>query len=203
MGEFKAGTWIILLSMYFFLLFLIVYSSVNAAAALDVDSGDAQFRDPGFLTAENDPSGRGLTCSGISSHLCTRISGETDCLSIDGCSFVSGLCVGRHTLECYNLSDYAGVGFYENLTVNDMCSILESDCTLASYTGSFQNSVDPSKAFDWSTVRNSLGIMTGISATGVNIGMPGAFRFIFYFLFFWIPLFALVYSVYMALPFLH
>lgn len=47
MGEFKAGQWIVVLLVYFFLLFLIISQVVSAALHYDVET-TAQFNDPGF-----------------------------------------------------------------------------------------------------------------------------------------------------------
>jgi len=53
------------------------------------------------------------------------------------------------------------------------------------------------------SVKTSLAVITGISASDVSIGLPAAFIYIFSFLFFWIEFFMLLWSIYMAIPFFH
>lgn len=54
-----------------------------------------------------------------------------------------------------------------------------------------------------SNVMSTIGIMTGFSTTTSNLGVPAGWAFAFSFLFFYVPFFMLLWSVYMALPFLH
>lgn len=54
-----------------------------------------------------------------------------------------------------------------------------------------------------SSIMTSLKIMTGINAGSVSIGIPTGWKWLFSFLFFWIPFFALLWAIYMAIPFFH
>lgn len=192
MGEFKSGLWIIGLSLYFFCFFLIVFSTVNAAAKFeDVDVSGISYNDPGFYTAANDPLSQGGRCRGSGHRYCAKAAGDNfSCESIPGCQWLATFCSGL-------VIDSRG---YDCVDVNDtLCELV--GCTLTDFSaGGVPASIDPTAKFDWSTVKNTIGIMTGFSA---NIGMPGAFVFIYSFLFFWIELFALLWAIYMALPFLH
>ena len=55
----------------------------------------------------------------------------------------------------------------------------------------------------WSSFWDTISFMTGIGAEDVEIGLPGAYQYIFSFLFFWIELVMLIWAGWMALPFFH
>jgi len=73
------------------------------------------------------------------------------------------------------------------------------------YNGSIgTDSIDytkPTKAY--SAFKTTIPVITGIQSGNVKIGMPPAFRWIFSFIFFWIPLFMMLWAIYMAIPFFH
>lgn len=72
------------------------------------------------------------------------------------------------------------------------------------FNGSASGIIDfdrPTTAY--SSFKTTLSVMTGISSGDVRIGMPKAFRYIFSFIFFWIPIFMMIWSLYMAIPILH
>ena len=192
MGEFQSGKWVIGLSIYFFIFFLILYSTINAAAEIGVDH-DLSVSDPGFQT-DITPYTSG-TCTGniglLDSFWCTRIpniqSNET-CTLISGCSWDGEVCVGSINL------------------VTDCDSYNQTYCELLEPNGCVWNededsSVDPTDAISpVSGLTESIKFLFGFNA---RLGMPGAYQFIISFFFFWIPFMALLWSLYMSLPFLH
>ena len=187
MGEFKSGLWIAGLSIYFFLFFLIVTSVISGSAEMGIDPGDISTTgDPGFESDDNQFSGINSECSGSITTYCihTNADDNDSCSVLTGCSWSGTFCVGTHAYTC------------EAITNQSYCSLL--DCT---WTGSrAPTSIDPNEEYDWSTMRDTIGIMTGFRA---DIGIPSWANWIFSFLFFWIPFLLLVWSIYMALPFLH
>lgn len=48
MGQFKSGTWIIILLIYFFGLFVVVNQVISASNYYSIDDNDIMFNDPGF-----------------------------------------------------------------------------------------------------------------------------------------------------------
>ena len=62
MGEFKSGKWIVILSLYFFMYFIIVFSLVQGAQSVGNDL-NINYQDPGFQTLA-DPFETGGYCTG-------------------------------------------------------------------------------------------------------------------------------------------
>jgi len=57
MGEFNAGVWIVSLSLYFVILFLIVNASLNMALEYGIDDDDISAEDTGFFSADGTGAG--------------------------------------------------------------------------------------------------------------------------------------------------
>lgn len=190
MGEFNAGKWIIGLCVYFFVFFVVVMGVINGLTSMGESTGGLSVNDPGFETASNQFTNLGNGCTGLpSGPTCDFIVGATPdvCALVPGCSYNATyeVCQGDHNVTaCGSVADDAA------------CVVL--GCTLV--TGTFPSQTSNSDDFDWSTIRDSLGLMTGFSA---NVALPGGFQFMFSFVFFYLPFFALLWAVYMALPFIH
>lgn len=60
-----------------------------------------------------------------------------------------------------------------------------------------------SQGYSIDTVYDTLGVLSGFGAGKVGLGVPVGYVWIFSFIFFYIPLFMLLWSIYMALPVLH
>ena len=192
MGEFSSGKWIIGLGLYFFFMFVLVFSVVNASNELGIQT-TAFARDPGFQSLENDPTTQGNACSGTPFYLCSDIGITTEalCLSFSGCSFdnSSATCSGVLTEIC------------SAETNQGRCNAM--GCTWTDFTSDGATSTQLDDSFDWSAVKDTVGFLSGFGSGGISLGIPGSFRWIFAFLFFWIPGFALLWAIYMAIPFLH
>lgn len=194
MGEFKAGTWVTLLSLYFFGFFLVIFSFTNAAMLYeDTDISGISVTDPGFQTLGNAPEDQGDACTGTPHFACTQLFGlsettnDSACNGVSGCLFVGSTCTGVIQETC------------APITNQSFCQHV--GCTFTSFTtNTGPSSVAISDSVDWSSVKNTIGIMTGFNAT---LGAPALFAFIFSFLFFWIPFFMLAWAIYMGLPFVH
>lgn len=129
MGDFKAGTWIISLAVYFFFLFLIVTAIINASITLGFDTAGINVDEPSFLSDDTNPDGRGLN--------------------------------------------------YRNATI------------------------DSGTTANMGSIFDSLGFLTGFGAHSVDYGIPSGWVYVFALILFWIPFFMLLWSIYMALPFMH
>lgn len=54
MGKFKAGTWIIILFIYFFTLFIAVNQIVSASNHYNIETDNIRYADPGFENFNSD-----------------------------------------------------------------------------------------------------------------------------------------------------
>lgn len=191
MGEFGAGKWLIGMSIYFFLFYVVITATLQGHAIMGTDPGNINVQDPGFENAQNQFASLGNECVGLPSGFidCTFIRHASDgvCGQIPGCSFNSTfeLCEGKH-----NISSCSQV------TNATQCQTL--GCTVVEDI--FPTQMDLASSFDWTTIRRTFGIMTGFSAT---IDVPPAFHWIFSFMFFWIPFSIFLYALYMVIPFIH
>ena len=189
MGEFKSGTWILGLLIYFFLIFIAVNQTVIASNHYGI-STTARFNDPGFSSQE--VFGTGGICSGTITEYCKDTNGVTNdtCILIFGCIWddTRDLCISGHNFQCREATNFS------------FCSLLDCVWT-ASEDLPDQASMEDTGSI--SNIKTTLSIITGISAGNVNIGIPSAFIYIFSFLFFWIEFFMLMWALYMALPFFH
>jgi len=189
LGEFKSGTWILGLLIYFFLIFIAVNQTVIASNHYGI-STTARFSDPGFSSQE--VFGTGGICSGTITEYCKDTNGVTNdtCTQIFGCIWddTRNLCISGHNFQCREATNFS------------FCSLL--DCVWTS-TEDLPDQASIEDTGSISNIKATLSIITGISAGNVNIGIPPAYIYIFAFLFFWIEFFMLLWALYMALPFFH
>lgn len=208
MGEFRAGLWITGITLYFFVFFLIVFTSINTGNFYDVDTSDVNYHDPGFQNAGNDPLLQGSKCTGSIPWSCvqTRAASNVSCTNITGCQWDSSNQLCDDKFYIFGSALVNGEGScegdtdYQKSHHNDsgFCTLL--GCTWTDYTSSSETNTNLASNFDWSATKATIGVMSGFNA---DIGIPSAFQFIFSFLFFWIPTFMLIWAIYMALPWLH
>lgn len=193
MGEFHAGRWIVGLLLYFFAFFLIVYSFVNAAPTYDLDTTGISVSDPGFSSSLNQPFAQQGECKGRPFYFCSSpgFDNETQCNQFSGCYWDDGFFSGP---SCH------GVAEFSCSDISNETTCLVWDCTWSDFTNIGNGQVRPDSGFDWSAVKDTMLIMSGFDA---SIGVPASVAFITGFLFFWLPFFMLLWSIYMALPFLH
>jgi hypothetical protein len=78
MGEFSSGRWIVGLSIYFFAVFILIYSTLGAADYYDTDIGSVAVNDPGFMSANNLPWAQGAECTGYVYTFCTGMEIESE-----------------------------------------------------------------------------------------------------------------------------
>ena len=194
MGQFNSGVWISGLLIYFFTFFLIVFSFVNAANSVGLDTSGIQFDDPGFIRGDPLTNNVG-TCTGVLSGACSEIpfpsSDQCETASLF-CSFSqqNDICTGFHFVT--DCSNPPGPG---TLNISQCTAI---GCIFV--TEDVIDSIDPNKQASIGSIKNTLALMTGFSA---EIGLPGSIRFIYSFFMFWLPFFMLLFSMYMALPYIH
>jgi len=191
MGQFESGKWIIGTILYFFAFFILMMGVTNAAVNYNISTANINYKDPGFYNSNNDPLKQGGLCSGDINFFCGTLAlvDNVSCEAV-GCQW------DTTNLFCYGIAATSECGVISNST---FCGLL--GCTWTSYIEGGQPAVvNPSESFDWSGVRNTIGVMTGFTA---NIGMPAAWAFLFSFIFFWIPFFILLWASYMALPWVH
>jgi hypothetical protein len=206
MGEFSSGRWIVGLSLYFFTFFLIVYSFLGGAEAMNasetttpkIDTTGIYADEPGFSSLNNQPYLQYGECTGRPNYFCSSI-GFDDNLSCSlpaypGCYWHTNIlgeegCVGVFEGICEDYSD------------DRNCTMV--GCTWSNYTstGAAQVQGVTNTGFDWSSIKDTIGVMAG--GMNADIGLPWRWAFVGSFLFFWLPFFMLSWSIYMALPFLH
>jgi len=194
MVEFSAGKWIIGLLLYFFCFYLVVWSTVATTIELDVETGVNSVKDPGFQKL-SDPFSTGGFCSGTPEFGCGHISDNVSCEYIRGCNWndFSSIC-------------YGNVGDPVSGLALSICSpsINQTYCKLAgcawtTYSSYGDESYSAKSVVSNSPFRATIAIMTGF---GVDIGLPVWVNFIYSFLFFWVPFVMLLWSLYVAIPFI-
>ena len=197
MGQFQSGKWLLLLSIYFFAMFLIVTYTINAAESLGLQTG----------TIDYSPDTEG-NINELRENYCSdpeRTAGY--CLML-----VNSENRNNNTIQlfpaCYcdpsssECSQWLGKGDY-------LCGDFnETQCNLAQYCEwvgekGIIESVNLDDRVSMSNFVQAFSFITSINAGNVDLGIPLAFNYIFSFIFFWIPAIMFLWSLYMALPFVH
>lgn len=196
MGQFSAGRWVVGLVLYFIMFFAVVFTFSNGAQSMGRPITGVAVADPGFSTPSNQPFAQQNTCSGTPYYFCssTKIDNDTLCNGIPGCYFnfnpifqTTPYCAGVITTAC------------ERFVNQGNCTLV--GCTWTDFTSpQGSGTVAITTTFDWSAVKNTILIMSGFQAT---IGIPLIALFIVNVFLFWIPFFMLLWSLYMALPFIN
>lgn len=208
MGEFQSGPWIIALSLYFFAFFLIVFSAMNVFIWVNGTTGGLSVQDPGFQTLGNHPFAQNNACSGSPYHFCKSfLYDEPSCNAFPGCSwnnndsfsfiFFSGPgCAGSPAINC------------SQITNRTTCE--NTGCTYSTFNGIGDTSTGGLDITDLSMIRNTFTFYDKIKATVIfmatfnaSFSVPGIIAFIVSFILFWLPLMALLFAIYMALPVIH
>lgn len=194
MGEFSSGRWILGLSIYFFGFFCVVFFIMNAQAEAGVTSDTLSVTDPGFQSVGNIPYAQTGSCTGKPFYLCRSMGIDNDsiCDLYLGCYWSNGIFTEPHCAGVFEDSDCGDETDQGNCTL--------TGCTWTDFTGLGGSTISASSSFDWSSVKDSIGFMTGFNAT---LGAPSIIQFVISFFFFWLPFFMLLWSIYMAIPFLH
>lgn len=68
--------------------------------------------------------------------------------------------------------------------------------------GSIADSVSASDNFNWKNIKDTFSFMLGFGI-GSDLGVPSFIAWAFSFVFFYLPFMILLFSIYMALPFMH
>ena len=192
MGEFQAGTWIVRLLLYFFVLFITVNYFVQASIDYGVNNNNVRFDDPGFGQSPVNIRGQ-CTGSDISQNIgfcsLTLAKDNVSCNALPSCTWdvLNQVCNGFSLTSCLSLQN-------------------ETVCRLARCTW---NALDvPTQASlgdraSVSSIRTTINFITGIDAAQVKIGLDNRFIYIFSFIFFWIPFIMLALAFWYLLPFFH
>ena len=223
MGEFTSGKWIIGLLIYFFVFFIVMWSVLNAQAAIGETTpanNRVEINDPGFQDRLNSFD-LGARCSGKSSAvtfldnvLCKDLNvheHEPTCNNVTGCIWKNGTslfnitiidagCTGNMNKTFYNVPDkISSSSFCETSTFSteELCKTM--DCTWVNESQLALRQVDPldknSLVTMWQTIKF-------VATFRADLGL-GGFTFIFSFMFFWIEFVMLIWALYMAIPWLH
>lgn len=209
MGEFSSGRWIVGLAIYFFAIFVLIYSTVGASLYYGTDINGVYVNDPGFNSANNNPLAQGGLCDGTPYGRCASLGADTQeyCEAFSNLTTPGLFEIGGHWFfpqqDCYwdnSTNSCKGTMFAltcdGNFTTNQaLCEAV--DCTWTDFTTSGGVSGD---TFDWGKIKATIGFLSGMS---YGIGIPAGWHFLFAFIFVWLPSFMLLWAIYMALPFLH
>lgn len=209
MGQFESGKWVFGFALYFFVFFLVLYSVANAAETYDLEH-NTQVADIGFQTQITPRNGGCVGSIPWSARTACSSVGTLDnnvtCNAVTGCSWTDGLfgsfCDGTPGLL------FMGIPIGSTTTCpylsQDNCEVFKEDgCEWIpddGGTGIESTTVSPTQSASNKGVVNTIGFLFGFNAT---LGIPPSYQFIISFLFFWLPFFAMIWSVYMAIPFLH
>lgn len=199
MGDFQSGKWAVILSIYFFVFFLIVYSIQNINSDPDYDYGidtdGLAVKDMSSTFSDEWVSGQ---CAGaITSPYCANhplLQNNDSCEN----TFVYGTSATCNWNPATETCD--GIIFFgcdDPAKYNKSICDMLSGCQWNEF--SVPQSINILETQDVS-ILSTIGIMSGFTA---EIGIPGAYKFIIFPFIFWIPAFMLLWCLYMALPFLH
>ena len=197
MGEFNAGTWIVGLCLYFFVFFIVVFSMVNALAETGEYNSGISVHDPGFSSSSNIPFAQSGVCKGRPHYLCSSFGSINGIDNATACNSYQGCYWGANVFKDDSCKGVF-IGSCDDYTNGTICSVV--GCTWSDFTGLGATSNNLAVTFDWGVVKDTVGFMTGFDA---NLGAPSWLQFIISFPLFWLPFFMLLWSIYMALPFLH
>ena len=204
MGEFKSGKWIVILSLYFFMYFIIVFSLVQGAQSVGNDL-NINYQDPGFQTLA-DPFETGGYCTGNPESLAcsglTEVVDNVTCEYIFGCNWVNATstCIGTPA----DPDTLFPIGFCTPSYNYTYCSLVgctwtnyDSNVDIATYNSDSKISMSP--------VTKTIAVMTGYDGENEAgfLNIPEAFVMIFSFMFFWLPFVMLLLAIYFAIPFAH
>ena len=218
MGEFESGKWIIGITIYFFIFFLLVSSTVNAKIAIaGNDDLRVTYNDPGFLNktwSDNGGvcTGKGDAVNFLNNIWCNRLDIEEwdklTCDSVEGCSWNNAsdffgyfakppICEGLVNKTFYDINT-VGKGYCDSpgLQNETICELFKCSWMNSQEIAQSQISIDS---------RSSVTIWESIKYVALfrpELGL-GKATFIISFIFFWIPTIMLLFAIYMALPFLH
>jgi len=224
MGEFAAGTWIVGLVIYFFLMFLIVQSAINVQGYYNLLEFDANVTDPGFqnktnlyflddLNGQCRGKGGGRAMNFLQNIQCSQL--KLDDYDFNACNNISG-CYWENVTEIFGFeilpagcSGMVNKSYY-NITggLNQYCqsSGLQEEglcytfkCDWIDIQTLNEEALDPLSTSSVTSLWTSIKFMATFR---FDFG-AGNFNWIFITLFFWLPSLMLLFSIYMALPFLH
>jgi len=205
MGEFKAGTWAVLLGLYFFMLFIAVHSTVNSAYEFDIDSDVGDYNDPGF-NIDTEYS-KDIECRDGSLPGITAFCSQTKAYNYGSCEIIPGCHYSNSSKECkgiINLIDYGGE--CKSSMPKELCLVL--GCAVDTATGQpivrIENSTEggytTASTEGYNSLVDTLMVLMGFD---VDLNLPQQYGFIYSFIFFWIPFLMLAFCLYMMTPFAH
>lgn len=225
MGEFNAGPWIISIVAYYFFFFVVVWSILNAQAAMGIHDTRLSANDPGFQSQQayfagdfgSRCEGSGLRAMTIVKEIpCTRIRKNSDgtidpatCEAVEGCQYDNGTnlfnltvlfagCEGNVNLSYYNISDESFTKYCTNSNFTNEWNCETLGCEWVSLEDILNQEPDPTGSQVvtlWNTIKFVVDFRTDV---GFSVG-----KFIFSFVFFFLPLIALIWAIYMAIPIIH
>ena len=213
MGEFESGKWILSLLIYFVIFFLLVWSVFNLKAWSYQTDPNVAFSDPGFYDISSftsyggacrNPSDLniGIIPYGDISCRALNVTNQT-CNDIEGCTWLNDsffwgdYCDGDVNRSYYGITTYQPCEA-TSLQSQGLCKVFRCSWTNTSELYAEQVSLmKPYTGFSmfYETAKFMFGFET-------DLGFK-QFGWIFALFFTYIPILALFWSLYMALPFLH
>jgi hypothetical protein len=207
MGKFSSGPWIIGLAVYFTVFFLITYCIFMIAASYpDIDTAGVNIHNV-IPVVPTDATGYCAYSAASKQPIICGDNTQTSCYlhNITGqCYYneTSSKCEPYYQIISFMNCDSALVKYNQTL-----CQGIESGglgggkpCQWTDTSSYVSSSVENTGSYDWSAVLLTVITMAGF---GGSIGVPSAYSFIVSFFIFWIPFFAFLWAVYMALPWVH
>jgi len=197
---------LILLSIYFFVFYIVVSTSIQISYKYDLGSENINVNDPGFyntdypLNVTSECSGGGTLGTIFCSH--TNYVDELSCEYVPGCTWdgVNNECDGLVDTDVFNPT--GALNYNCNKDINEtLCKLMGCTWTIYEPTGGTTVQLAQTDPYSWSQVWKTLSFMTSFDA---DIGLGGwKYGFILAFFIFWIPLLLYILCIYMLVPFLH
>jgi len=192
-----------------------MFSIINAQAVIAPTQSSMVLNDPGFQergnsfiqTAHCSGSAAAMNVFGIVPCKNLDIDDEPTCFGVPNCEWRNETLIFNITVTEAVCTNNMNLTFY-NITKgkNDLCDDIEQKqlCDLIQCVWINQtDAVNQVSSFDETATLTSVwDTIKFIAGFRVDLGI-GALTFIFTFLFFYIPFIMLIWSLYMAIPFLH
>jgi len=221
MGEFNAGKWLLGLTMYFFVFFLVV-TAINSGGSKISDDFISNSSVTGYAPPTINPFGLDAECTGIlttSFIKCVEpdyLDTNDTCSVIPNCTWVNGFfspyCSGDIDLEAVGFVKEGWLWYgssceplfnssNENISDSSLCeSFSDFGCEFVVYDNFGVQSINPLSSQSTGGIIKTIKYMFTFDA---DIGINSNYKYIFAFIFTWIPFFMLLWALYMALPFIH
>lgn len=192
------------LSIYFFVFFMTVLTLINIFFYTSGDAQGVSVTDPGFQSLGNIPFGQQDGCTDSPYRVCSSI-GETN---QNACNTLYPGCYwDNSTISAFfGITGCTGYPAINCTQITNQTYCRRVGCTFTSFNANV-NGFDSNEGGYFSNVVQTFSFYDRVKATvlfmatfDASFTVPGIIAFVPAFILFWLPLFALLWAIYAALP---